>query len=126
MENRKTVLVIDDDPTILEGMAFVLREEGFRVHTWSVFDMEHMREIKPDLVILDIFLQEQDGRTIAREIRADPQFRSMPIVMISAVPMTRESADKSGASSFIAKPFDLYAMIDTIHGYLRAPGTVSA
>lgn len=80
-------------------------------------DVDNVRErlrirIAPDLIVLDMLLAGRDGRAIAGEVKAEPLTRHSPIVMISVRPNASQEAADTGADGFIAKPFDLDALLE--------------
>lgn len=114
------VLVIDDDPNVLELVKLYGEREGFEVVglndgdlTLAVFERE-----KPDAVILDIMLPGKDGLTLCRELRS---VRMVPIIMLTA---KGEEADRvlgleMGADDYVAKPFSPRELIARIKAVLR-------
>ena len=109
------ILVVDDDEAILESIKIVLTEEGYDVVTAEkVASLQDILEINPDLIILDVFLLGQDGRQIARDLKADQHTKHIPIIRISALPSAEKSAEASGANIFLPKPFDMYNLLELI------------
>jgi DNA-binding response OmpR family regulator len=103
------ILVVDDDPAILDALRFLFEDEGYRVQTSEKGDYaESLRDENgglPDLIVLDVLLSGKDGRTICRKLKSQDQTRHIPIVMISAYPDAEHSAKEVGADAFMAKPF---------------------
>ncbi len=103
------ILVVDDDPAILDALRFLFEDEGYRVQTSEKGDYaESLRDDNgglPDLIVLDVLLSGKDGRTICRKLKSQDQTRHIPIVMISAYPDAEHSAKEVGADAFVAKPF---------------------
>jgi two-component system, OmpR family, alkaline phosphatase synthesis response regulator PhoP len=104
------ILVVDDDRQIVRLIASYLDQAGYQVLT--AYDgataLRTIRTERPDLVVLDLMLPDQDGRAITRIVRADPSQASLPIIMLTA---RAEDADKIvglelGADDYIAKPFN--------------------
>jgi CheY-like chemotaxis protein len=82
------VLIIDDDPDITEAMRIVLESKGYEVSnaTDGTEGMKVLKADKPDLVILDVMMnQMQEGFLVSRQLKADAQLKSIPILMITAV-----------------------------------------
>lgn len=115
-EKQKKILVVDDEQDILEFLRELLEEEGYSVVTMD--DGEHLERLQlhdlPDLILLDILLSGKDGRELVKYLKAQNATRRIPVIMISAHPTARESALASGADLFVAKPFDLTNLLDTI------------
>ncbi len=111
------ILVVDDDPDILDALRFVLEDAGYKVMAiLNGETAEKLLEEKnlPQLIILDILLSGKDGRDICRKLKKDTITRHIPIIMISAHPNIEETVYDAGADAFIAKPFDISELIDTV------------
>ena len=117
----KKVLVIDDDPDILEALQMVLESGGYdsEIATKGEETYRKIEEYIPDLIILDILLSGNDGRSICANLKKDKIMRKIPIIMISAHPNAEASAKKSGADSFIAKPFSVADLLAEVKRYIR-------
>jgi len=114
------LLIVDDEPTILETVETKFRKEGFSTFTADSAEegMRLFRRIKPDLVILDIMLPQRSGYDFCRAIRRDSQ---TPIIFLSA------KADESdrikglelGADDYVVKPFNLSELSARVKAILR-------
>ena len=122
-QNR--VLVVDDDPDILEATRLMLEDEGYAVTTTEKGEYaENLHDGQgglPDLIILDVLLSGRDGRTICRHLKGRPETRGIPIVMVSAHPGAEESVKAVGADAFLAKPWDLDDLIALVASFLAQP-----
>ncbi len=86
MEQAK-ILIIDDDPDITEAMKIVLESEGYSVHTAkdSEEGMEQLETNKMGLIILDVMMNSlREGFVLSRELKKDPQYKHIPILMVTA------------------------------------------
>ena len=94
MENRKTILICDDEPALRELIRASL-DDGYLFAEASdgVTALELAREVEPDLVVLE-------------RLRADPLLRQVPVLVITAWNETREDVIAAGAAEFASKPFD--------------------
>lgn len=114
----KRVLVIEDEPNIIEALSFILSRDGWTVHTHAdgLNANERIRATPPDLVILDVMLPGKSGFDILRDLRADPDMRALPVLMLTARGQTRdrELAEKLGVSRFITKPFSNAEVIENV------------
>src|SRR5438874_8753476 len=85
--NRKHILVVDDDPGIVESLKDLLEAEGYHVETASngreALDMLRARQ-RPNLILLDLTMPEMDGFEFRDEQEWDPRFSEIPVVVISA------------------------------------------
>jgi CheY-like chemotaxis protein len=117
---EKRILIIDDDADILLVLASVVEDAGYQVATIDRGD--YLEQIDagalPDLILLDMLLSGQDGRQIARRLKGQAATRRIPIVMLSAHPNAQREALEAGADAFLAKPFDVDALLATIAAYL--------
>jgi len=116
------VLAVDDDPDILDAIRLTLEDEGYFVTTTEKGEYaENLQDGNgglPDLIILDVLLSGKDGRTICRSLKNRPDTRQIPIIMISAHPGAEESVRAVGADAFLAKPWDIGALIALVESCL--------
>lgn len=105
----KTVLLIEDEPHIVEALSFLLAREGWQVETHNdgsgAVDMVSV--IAPDLVILDVMLPNIGGMEILHGIRQRSTTSDIPVLMLTAKGQQkdRQAAENAGASLFMTKPF---------------------
>src|SRR5437660_2309667 len=120
LDNGKTkVLVVDDDPEIVELFVDVLERDGrFEVKTASTgYDAGMItQEFGPDLIILDYMLPDVNGNVVCQTIRQKPEFEQTKIIIVSGVVNQDEINDllKSGADEFVKKPFNIEKLIERI------------
>jgi two-component system, OmpR family, alkaline phosphatase synthesis response regulator PhoP len=103
------ILIVDDDAFIRRPLEFILREEGYQPVTASDAD-EGLRAIescRPDLIFLDVMMPGKDGLTWCGELKSDPRYAHIPIVLLSArgQERDRERALALGAADFLTKPY---------------------
>ncbi len=120
MEEKKTILIIDDEETIVTMLSVNLKKEGYK--TLEAYNGEDGVEIamkeKPDLILLDIMLPKMDGFSVCKKIR---QTLNVPILMLSA---KDEEIDKIlglelGADDYITKPFSVRELVARVKANLR-------
>jgi len=116
MATKKKILVAEDDAAIVEVIKIILDEAGYDTHTLvdGISVEETVNKIKPDLVLLDIWLSGEDGGKIAQHLRSNPLTCNTPIIMISANNETEKIAKDAGANGFLKKPFDINDLIDIV------------
>lgn len=120
------ILVVDDDPGIVRLVRSYLEQAGFKVQ--SAFDGATARRLirneRPDLVILDLMLPDDDGFEIARALRSDPATANLPIIMLTArVDDTdRIVGLELGADDYIVKPFNPREVVARVRAVLRRAG----
>jgi DNA-binding response OmpR family regulator len=113
------ILVVDDDADILEFVEPFLSDEGYRVRTSpSGLIFQHVQRDLPDLILLDIFLREKDGRVICRQLKANALTGHIPVVLFSAHASREDALRESGADDFISKPFSLQELSAIVRKYL--------
>jgi len=117
-----TILVIDDNPDILKLMHFLLKDEfDLLLCNSGRKGLALLRENMPDLVICDVMMPEMDGYTFCREVKADPSYKHIPIILVTAragSEMLVAGID-SGANDYVAKPFDADELKARVRSLLR-------
>lgn len=120
---RSKIVVIEDEPDIVEVMCYNLQREGYQVSSTTRGDegLELVRNQSPSLVILDLMLPGMDGLSVCQQIKSDPLTRSTPIIIVSA---KGEESDVViglglGADDYIAKPFSPREMLARVKAVLR-------
>ena len=116
---KRKILVVDDDPEIVELFVDVLDRDGrFEVKTASTgYDAGILtQEFMPDLVILDYMLPDVNGNVVCKTLRANPNFEQIKIVIVSGVVNQDEINDllKAGADDFVKKPFNIEKLIERV------------
>ncbi|MHC4571848.1 MAG: response regulator transcription factor [Planctomycetota bacterium] len=110
MKNAK-ILIVDDDPDLTKALQVTLESERYTVVTAAdrAEGMEKIKAEKPDLIILDVMMSTwQDGFEMSRELKKDPQFKDMPILILTAVRARTGLNFKSSAGDPIWLPVDGY------------------
>jgi CheY-like chemotaxis protein len=87
MSNSAYILIVDDDPDILEGITTILESQPYRLATARDGKkcLEMLMQETPDLLILDLLMPRMDGWGVIREMRSEPRFASVPIMVLSTV-----------------------------------------
>lgn len=121
MENKqKKILVVDDEPDILEFLQVILQEEGYIVLTTT--KGEYVEKLHdgglPDLILLDVLLSGKDGREIVKLLKSQEETNHIPVIMFSAHPSAEKTARAAGADDFVAKPFEINHLLSTVARYL--------
>ena len=116
------ILVVDDEPTIVRLMEFILARQGHEmlVAVNGEEALEKIRAHSPDLVLLDIMMPRIDGYEVARLVRADPATASLPIIMLSAKAQEEDirRGVEVGVDEYITKPFSPEHLVHVVAGYL--------
>jgi DNA-binding response OmpR family regulator len=105
----KRILIVDDDAFIRRPLEFILREEGYQPTTAADAE-EGLRAVTacaPDLIFLDVMMPGKDGLTWCAELKGDPRYADIPIILLSArgQERDRERALALGAADFLTKPY---------------------
>jgi len=120
---RQTILIIEDERSILDALAYNLQKDGFEVAT-STDGQDGLRRAQlllPDLIILDLMLPVIDGLEVCRQLRADARTKGIRILMLTA---KSEEVDEIvgfslGADDYVTKPFKIKPLISRIKAQLR-------
>jgi CheY-like chemotaxis protein len=120
----QTILVCDDEANIRDIMDFSLEAEGFLVITATDGDeaLRRAAEDEPDLILLDVMMPGHDGLSVCRQLKADPELRHIPVLMLSACAAKgdRERGLAAGADDYITKPFSPGRLISKVNELLGA------
>ncbi|MEP2784949.1 MAG: response regulator [Pseudoruegeria sp.] len=120
----KHILVIEDEPNIIEAIRFILSRDGWKVdvHANGEDAVEVVQRVAPDVVVLDVMLPNKSGYDILQELRAAEETCDLPILMLTARGQTkdREMAERYGASQFMTKPFSNAEVLECLHNLVRA------
>ena len=118
-----TILLVEDEPAILELLEFTLAPKGYRL--LRALDANEaraaIRSALPDLIILDWMMPGESGVQLAKSLRADPRTKGLPIIMLTA---KADETDKitgldAGADDYVTKPFSPRELISRVNALLR-------
>ena len=116
----KTILIVEDDPNISELVQMYLEKEGYntRIASDGGQGLDLFRQLRPDLVLLDIMLPVMDGWQVCRELR---KTMKMPIIMLTAKGETEDKVSglEMGADDYLVKPFEMKELMARINAVLR-------
>jgi CheY-like chemotaxis protein len=122
--SAQTVLVVDDDPEIIDFLQAALEVRGYRV--LSAIDgcaLNVAQTDPPDLILLDLLMPGMDGIEVSQRLRAHPSTASIPIVVMSAHERLLSSAPSVAADDRLPKPFELDDLYATVARWVQTPGT---
>ena len=121
--NPATILVVDDEPDLVELISYNLEQHGHTVVSAGdgARALELAKSRLPDLVVLDVMMPEPNGLEVAKRLRAQIETASMPIIMLTA---RSEEADEltglgAGADDYITKPFSMQVLLARINALTR-------
>lgn len=121
MENQTSLLLIDDDPTLLFGLDGVLSREGYKIHTAQSGErgLELAKKVNPDLILCDVMMPSLNGFDLLKKLSQQPETENIPFIFLTArtVEESKVHGLLLGADDYIIKPFlkdELLARIQTV------------
>lgn len=122
----KKLLIIDDDEDISAMLFLLLRSKNFEVEvvTKSENIFNRIKMYQPDIILLDVFLTGYDGRVICKQLKFHPDFKHIPVIMVSGDDEVLQTAEQYGANDFIQKPFDAEALLSKINNLVTVKGNL--
>ena len=118
----KMVLLIEDEPNIIEAISFLLTRDGWDVKTHAnghdALDAIHRN--KPDLIVLDVMLPGKSGYEILRDLRTEEDNKALPVLMLTArgQDKDRDLATQLGATRFMTKPFSNAELLSVVRAMM--------
>lgn len=127
----KKIVIVEDTKNIQDIVAFTLKNRGYNVFVSGdgADGMAKIKSIVPDLVVLDAMLPNMTGFEICAELKKDPKYKTIPIMIVSAITQGMDQNDeywkkKSGADDFVSKPFKIQDLIKRIETHI-GPGPLA-
>ena len=127
--SKKYVLIVDDDPDLVETVAMMLEDKGYEVGKAydGVEGEESIKERSPDLVVLDVMMPRTDGYQLCAELKASNETRDIPIILLTAVgeavPTTSYSHAQgmaTEAEEYIPKPVDSKTLVEAVESFFAS------
>lgn len=125
MIERKTpeILVVDDIPANVQIISLMLKTKGYKVISalGGKQALQAVRDIPPDLILLDINMPEMDGYEVCKQLKADEALKDIPVIFITGLTETEDmvKAFSMGAVDYIAKPFQVEEVCARVKTHLR-------
>ncbi|MEE4118683.1 MAG: response regulator [Paracoccaceae bacterium] len=120
----KRILLVEDEPNIIEAIRFILSRDGWHVSTHSDgrTAVDEVARVAPDVVVLDVMLPGRSGFDILRDLRAAPQTHALPVLMLTAKGQgrDREQAERYGVTRFMTKPFANSEVLEAVNEMMAA------
>ena len=117
-----TILVVDDDPVILQLLQVNFEMEGFTVITAADGrqGVDRTRSDRPDIVVSDVMMPKMSGIELVAELKADPATRSIPILLLTAKAQQADigAGMDAGADDYVTKPFEPLDLVDRVNRLL--------
>jgi len=126
MTMSKKVLIVDDEPSIIVALQFLMEQNGYE--TLVAFSgeeaMETIARHRPDLILLDIMLPVVDGFEVCQRVRENPEWKDIRIVLVTALGSEANAAKglALGADAYITKPFANADLLAKVKELLACPG----
>ena len=116
------ILIVEDDRATSGLLKTVFEMEGFKVTTCPAADrvLEVVRQVKPDLILMDYYLADMESLPVFKEIKADEELATIAVVMTSGLDRS-EQCKQSGADSFLLKPFRPSGLLAEVRTLLGNP-----
>ena len=123
-----TILVVDDEFGVLEVLEFFLTDVGYSVLTAlnGRDALARLKQARPDVIVLDIMMPVMDGAAVLEALAADPEYRSIPVIVTSALPEETVKQRCTGYSVFLRKPYKTEPLLEAIESLLKKPVAVAA
>jgi DNA-binding response OmpR family regulator len=111
-----SVLVVDDDTDLLEMVSLVLQSYDMKVNCINRGELllDTITAIDPDILLMDIYLGDTDGRKLCHSLKSSEKFNHIPVILYSAGVITNISIQESLADDFLIKPFDITELVKKI------------
>jgi len=123
----RRVLVVEDEPHIVESLSFLMKQAGFEVAVArdGAAAIRVVESRPPDLVLLDLMLPRRDGFDVCQTIRANPDWNGIRIVILSAKGRDQERLKglELGADDYITKPFSTHELVERVQVLLNGTGS---
>ncbi len=119
-----SVLVVEDEPNIVDSLSFLMKQAGFAVQVARDGDtaLRVLESQVPDLILLDVMLPRRDGFDVCRAIRANPAWRGVKVIMLTAKgrDLDRRKGLELGADDYITKPFSTREIVERVCSLLES------
>jgi CheY-like chemotaxis protein/Tfp pilus assembly protein PilF len=123
--SRKTVMIVDDSPTIRKILGLTLERAGYKVVAEPDGEsaIERLIQVVPDLILLDIAMPKIDGYDVCKRIKQDPRTKHVPVVMLSGkgALFDKVKGHMAGATEYLTKPFETPAVLAVVTNYCEQP-----
>lgn len=120
---KPTILIADDEPSIVLSLQVLFQKAGFAVRVARDGEeaLHAVAETPPNLILLDAMMPKRDGFDVCQSIRANPAYKDLPIIMLTARSrdIEREKGMALGATDYVTKPFSTRDLVATVRKYIQ-------
>jgi two-component system alkaline phosphatase synthesis response regulator PhoP len=125
---KKRILIVDDDPDLVETVSMMLEARGYAPLPayGGIEGLEKARGERPDLIVLDVMMPDKDGYAVCNELKKDPTFNDIPIILLTAIgdhitttTYTLSGGKETLADDFFQKPVDIQSLVNRIEQLLK-------
>ena len=117
------ILVVDDEPSIVRPLMFILKKNGYKVLTASNGEegLQVARSEKPDLIFLDVMMPKKNGYEVCQELKKDPELKSIYVIILTArgVELSEEEKRQVQADEYMAKPFSPIKVVEKVNSIME-------
>jgi two-component system alkaline phosphatase synthesis response regulator PhoP len=123
----KKILVIDDDPDLVEATSIILKSRKYDVSAayGGIEGLEKAKNERPDLIVLDVMMPDKDGYTVCKELKADTDLSQIPVLLLTAVVShisttryTQQMGMETEADDYLDKPVEPQVLVERIEALL--------
>jgi len=121
------ILIVDDDPDLVEAVSIILESKGYEVSAayGGIEGLEKAKTENPDLIVLDVMMPDKDGYVVCKELKEDPKYQSIPILLLTAVVSkisttryTQQMGMETEADDYVDKPVEPEELVRRIETLL--------
>jgi CheY-like chemotaxis protein len=119
-EDKKTVVCIEDEPDMIDFIKFILERRGFTLigAVGGREGLNTVRQVKPDVVLLDLMMPEMDGWEVHRRLNADDDLKNIPVIAITALAPGTHMAQGLQVDDYVTKPFLPQELVQSVNKVL--------
>ncbi len=119
----RNVLIVDDEPNIVLSLKFLISQQGYEVRTAGSGEeaLQALSQQVPDLILLDVMMPKPDGYEVCQKIRATPEWKDIPVIMLTAKgrDVERQKGFAMGADDYITKPFATHELVSRVRAMFK-------
>ena len=119
---EKKILLLDDNRDLLLIVQIILKGQGYDVVLASCIEeaLQKIRIHQPSLILMDVFIKEEDGRELCSQLKMSPETNYIKIILMSGIESDNANLQFIGADDFISKPFDYDDLIERVYRQMHS------